>query len=275
MRFGRSRVWLSGVALAAAASGCKNAIEDADLVGVYSIKGVLTENSCGQTALPAPNPLEYRVEIREKDGVGYWVPTKQSQNLGSLSAEGQFRFALTQTQIYGMAAPPIDQPADFFPASNGRNDPDLTQNQTQAQCVLTVRQTVTGSLRRRNAADGGGIVELVSDEDGSDLSADNVIDVMPSSGSNCNDALAAFGGAYLALPCGARYVMHGTLAGTAGDQSGASTPPTTGPSSGASTAGARASGGAGVIGASGSAASSASAGTAATAGAVSGSSGAP
>lgn len=240
---------LSGLALAAALSGCKNAIDDAALVGVYSITGVLTENSCGQTALPAPNPLEYRVEIREKDGVGYWVPSKQSQNLGSLNAQGQFRFALTQTQVYGMLAPPIDQPGDFFPASNGRNDPDLIGNQTQAQCVLTLRQTVSGSLHRRNAVDGGGIVELGSDEDASDLTADNVIDVTPSSASNCNDALSAFGGTYLALPCSARYVMQGTLAGASGDQNGASTPPTSaGGRAGAGTGSAAGASGAGASG---------------------------
>jgi hypothetical protein len=208
--------------LLTAASGCKNPTDGTTLVGVYSIKGVLTENSCGQTALPVPNPLEYQVEIREQDGIGYWVPTKQAQNIGSLNAQGQFRFALTQTQVYGdaMLAPPIDQPSDFFPASNGMNDPDL-QRQNQTACALTLRQTVSGTLQRRNAADGGGIVELAAGESGSDLSADNVIDVSPSAGSQCMNALTAFGGTFTSLPCSARYVMEGSLAG-ATNSSGAS-----------------------------------------------------
>ena len=54
--------------------------------------------------------------------------------------------------------------------------------------------------------------------DADDLSAEHVIEITPTSGSECNVALAALGGAFSALPCEARYLLSGSL-----DTSGATT----------------------------------------------------
>jgi hypothetical protein len=193
-----------------AALSCKGKLDDTALVGVYTVDGRLTENTCGIQALPTPNPLKYRVEIREKDGVGYWVPDKQVRNLGSLNERGDFRFVLAQSQVYSNGTPTQiqQQPNDFIPpvlqAEPGQ--------QPMAACVLTIKQTVSGSLRRRNAADGGGVIELPQAGD-DDLIADNVIEVSPTIDSKCNPALAMLGGTYLTLPCSARYTMDGRLNG--------------------------------------------------------------
>jgi hypothetical protein len=201
-----------GLALGALAAGCNAAGTHAGvLVGVYAVRGVLSENTCGQTGLPAANPLVFDVEIREDDGIGYWQPSKASSNTGSFNASGGFRFATSQTKILSMGpANPVLQPSNFTSQT-----PDFDLQQTT--CAVSMVETITGGVRRRDAADGGGImqIELAADAAVSDSSADlvgeDLIDVAPTAGSDCNADLTAFGGSYLALPCHARYALTGTL----------------------------------------------------------------
>jgi hypothetical protein len=201
---------LSSVTLGAA---CNESQPSGTLVGFYNVQGVLTENSCGQSALPATTPLKFDVQIREDGGLGYWLQAKQSENTGSLNARGEFRFSTSQTKVLssGQTGQTLPQPNDFITLGS---DPDLKPQRT---CALTIRETVSGSLRRRNAADGGAIVELSAGDAGGagdDLEAEHSIEVTPSAGSDCNSALMAFGGNYLALPCAAHYVLRGSLLAT-------------------------------------------------------------
>src|SRR5690348_14651619 len=83
----------------AAATACAAGSAAGTLVGQYNVTGVLVENTCGQTALPTTNPLSFAVEIREADGVGYWVPAKSSQNMGSVRDDGTFSFTISQSSV--------------------------------------------------------------------------------------------------------------------------------------------------------------------------------
>jgi hypothetical protein len=197
------------VALLALAWGCNGGgTPSGTLVGTYAVQGVLVENSCGQSGLPAAATLKFSVEIREDGGVGYWVQGKQGKNSGSLNAQGEFRFSVADTQVLSTMQP-VQQPSDF---TTLQPDFDLQPKRT---CAVTTRQTLSGSLRRRQAADGGAVVALAASDaavsSDTDLSAEQLIEVTPTVGSDCNTALAALGGNYLALPCDARYLLTGTL----------------------------------------------------------------
>jgi hypothetical protein len=209
------RLAASASAILAAAQGCTpGGTHPGTLVGTYTIRGVLAENTCGESGFPTANPLSYDVEIREDDGLGYWMPSKQAQNTGSFNSAGAFHFTTSQTQVLSMGlANPNPQPSDFV-----TQGPDFDIQ--QKTCAVTIDETIDGTIAKRDAADGG-MVTVVSAADGgsansdSDLIGEDLIVVTPSSGSDCNMDLTAFGGAYLTLPCDARYEMTGTLKATA------------------------------------------------------------
>lgn len=197
--------------ITALAAGCQSEGKHSGvLVGVYAVRGVLALNTCGPMGLPAQNPLSFAVEIREDDGLGYWYPSKAAQNTGSFNSRGEFSFTVSQTKIVSMGlANPVLQPGDF---TTGQTDFDIRQT----TCAVSVTETIAGAVSRREAADGGAVVALdVADAAVSgtsdDLNGSDVIDVSPTSGSDCNADLTAFGGSYQALPCRARYVLTGTL----------------------------------------------------------------
>jgi hypothetical protein len=211
------------ISVAVLSIACNESAPTGTLVGFYTVQGVLIENSCGQSALPAVTPLKFDVQIREDGGVGYWSQAKQAQSTGSLNSRGEFRFSASTTKVVSSGQPGQLQPSNF---TSLQPDFDLQQQRT---CALTVRETITGSLQRRNAADGGAVVELAPGDaavsGSNDLDAEHVIEVTPSAGSDCNLALTAFGGNYLALPCGARYVLQGSLQLATGAAAGAAATP--------------------------------------------------
>jgi hypothetical protein len=187
-------------------------------VGNYAVHGILVENTCGQTALPTANPLDFLVELRTDAGIAYWMPDKAALASGTLSENGSFRFAMSDTQLV-QSGPGMRQlePSDFLTAEP---DFDLKQQQGRA-CTLTRKQTVAGKVARRiedgvvretpDASVRDAAVESEAIEGGDDMRAEHLIEVAPSAGSNCEAALAALGGAFLALPCEARYVLSGSL----------------------------------------------------------------
>jgi hypothetical protein len=218
------------------AAACAQGTKPGSLVGSYAVHGVLVENTCGQSALPTANPLDFVVEIRTDSGVAYWIPSKAAQNSGTLNDSGSFRFTMSETQVVNtgmtMRQP---EPSDFLSAEP---DFDLQQQRTRT-CALTRKQTVQGKLARLledgvvnktpNSSDSDdaktGAFEPDADDD---LSAEHAIQVAPSAGSDCTGALAALGGSFLALPCEARYVLSGSL-----DTSGATSKPSKPSDSGA------------------------------------------
>lgn len=228
---------------------CQGGSSPGTLIGTYAVRGVLVENTCGQTGLPTVNPLEFSLELREDQGVGYWIPTKNNRNSGIVNADGSFTFTTSQTQVLGQSSATQNlQPSDF-----AANSPDSNFDLRQTTCAVTVTERITGNLARwisltgSTAAGGAGSAGVDMDLTGRDEIA-----VAPSAGSSCNAALTAFGGAYSALPCGASYVLRGTLdtsAQTAGSSPAAAPavqPPATPGTAGL--AGSDAAGAAGAIG---------------------------
>ena len=199
------------VLLAAASGGltlaaCSQGTRPGNLVGRYAVHAVLVENSCGG-GLPATTPLDFQVEVREQDGVAFWVPTKAARNSGSLGSDGAFRFSVSQTTVVSQAKPAQLEPRDFL-----STDPDRDLKQPRA-CAVTTKETVSGNLQRWRKADGSVTLSAMASDASSmdDLSAEHRIEVAPSSGPDCDSALAAFGGKYNALPCEARYQLRGIL----------------------------------------------------------------
>ena len=196
---------------------CNQGSKPGSLVGSYAIHGVLVENTCGQSALPTANPLDFVVELRTDSGVAYWMPDKAAMASGTLNDSGNFRFSMSDTQVVqGAPGMRLEQPSDYLSA-----EPDFDLKRQQARgCALTRKQTVSGKVARRiedgvvnetpSSNDRDAAIEESSSADG-DLSAEHLIEVTPASGSDCEAALAALGGAFLALPCEARYSLNGSL----------------------------------------------------------------
>lgn len=195
-------------------SACNQGTKPGSLVGSYAVHGVLVENTCGQSALPTVNPLDFVVELRTDSGVAYWMPDKASSSSGTLSENGSFRFTMSDTQVV-QGGPNMRQlePSDFLSAEP---DFDLKPQQSRG-CALTRKQTVSGTVVRRiqdgvvNETGADAAVASGLAGENADLSAEHVIEVTPAAGSDCNAAVAALGGAFLALPCEARYVLSGSL----------------------------------------------------------------
>ena len=196
-------------------SACDQGSKPGTLVGSYAVRGVLVENTCGQSALPSAATFDFVVELRIDSGVAYWMPDKASSTSGTLSDNGRFRFTLSDTQV--VQATPRAQPEEPSDFLSGEPDFDLKRQQGRA-CALTRKQTVAGKVARR--IDDGVVSETPASPDDAangdsiasdDLNAEHLIEVMPSSGSACDAALAALGGAFLALPCEARYLLAGEL----------------------------------------------------------------
>jgi hypothetical protein len=189
-----------------ALSACNQGTSAGTLVGRYAVHAVLVENTCG-SGLPAQGTLDFQVELREQDGVGYWSPAKGSRNSGSLSEAGTFRFSASRTTVITQSMPAQLQPGDFVSL-----DPDRDLKQ-QRGCAVTTDETISGNLQRWRKTDGSVTASALAADASStdDLSAEHAISVAPSSGSDCDPALAAYGGKYNALPCKARYQMRGSL----------------------------------------------------------------
>ena len=195
---------ISGVLLGACTG---NAAPPGTLVGKYAIRGVLTENTCGLSGLPTVNPLEFNVELREDEGLGYWVQAKSASNSGRLATDGTFRFSVSQTQLLSSTTSAKQlEPSDF-------RAPDTEFDLQKTTCAVSIVETIEGSLMRRQDAEGRIVTSTSASSSGAvaDLVADDTIQVTPSAGSDCNSQLAALGGKYLALPCQASYELHGAL----------------------------------------------------------------
>ena len=188
-----------------AAFGCKPKTQVVgELVGVYEIRGALVNNSCGQTALPTMNPLEFSVQITRDEGVGYWQIDKRAAAPGELEDDGSFRFTNEQTSLVSsMRGPRQDlEPTDF-----GTLNPDFDLK--TVNCAMKVSETISGSLARSlvDVLDGG----TDPSSNGDDLEGENVIEIEPTGNSDCSASLAAFGGTFQNLPCSAKYKLKGEL----------------------------------------------------------------
>jgi hypothetical protein len=188
-----------------------------ELVGVYSIEGALTQNECGDDALPAANPLLFDVELREEDGTGYWLQGMPPAWPGTLTEDGVFRFELEQ--LY-----PVDPNARVQPDPFSAMDPEaladpsyyenLDQQRQGAPCELHIVESVGGTVLRTRATDEAGDGADEADDEAMmtpDLIGDNAIDVSAVPGGDCGLVMRDQGGPFDALPCTAHYDLVGTM----------------------------------------------------------------
>lgn len=190
---------------------CAGSSSPGTLVGDYAVRGVLQENTCGTSALATVNPLTYSVQVREDDGVGYWVLSKSTPNTGKLASDGTFRFSVSQSKLLSDTTTTKQlEPSDFLASGASGTDFDLKKT----TCAVSIIETIEGSLVRRQDSEGRVVTSTSASSDSdstSDLVAQDTIVVTPSSGSDCNAQLSALGGSYLALPCQASYELRGAL----------------------------------------------------------------
>jgi hypothetical protein len=207
---GSRRLSIAGGLALLAAVGCQppGSKSAGELVGVYAIDGALIENTCGQMALPAVDPLRFEVEIRQNDQVGYWQVEKQPQQAGEIEDDGAFRFTGEQTSLVSsMRSARNDlEPGEFVSLA-----PDFDLKTTT--CAMKVRETIEGSLARRFVTVDGGEPQVDEGAKSAkhDLTGDNTIEVSATPESDCSASLAAFGGPFANLPCLAHYKLSGEL----------------------------------------------------------------
>lgn len=191
------------------AVGCKPVEPPGTSLGQFSVTGTLTENACGESGLPAEDPLDFEVELRRlTPETGSWVLDSPPGSTGTLRQDGEFDFV--RESSYVAIEPSVQQPSANDPSDYWSGEA-LQDPVAKPGCVLEVREQVRGTL----------VGEASLDPDAGVLSADptftalNVITVNPSPGSDCRQALAVQGGPFAALPCSATYELTGTFNGDA------------------------------------------------------------
>jgi hypothetical protein len=207
------------VLLASALCGaaCTKGTPSGVLVGKYAVKGSLIDNTCGQAALPASNPLNYVVSLRDNNGTATWAPDKSSAAGGSLSGSGSFNFETQLTRDMGttVQANTNLQTGDLLTPGS---DPDLIKR----HCIMVTIDTLAGVIHKRladpswDAGDGAQLGDAstttsTAASTTADLTGDETVQVMAATGADCTAALAIAGGPYTVLPCGLHYRLEGTL----------------------------------------------------------------
>jgi hypothetical protein len=168
------------------AAGCIPVEYPGEPVGSFDVVGALVENACGDSAVPALDPLRFAVELRtDEDGLAFWRRPDSPLVDGTVDQDGNFRF---RTRVIVPALAP---------------DPDFDY----PGCVLDQREEVEAR-----------VVEVEDDDmedddmelDEMELEGGNSITLSPSAGSDCTPLLAARGGPFLALPCEVDYQLAGS-----------------------------------------------------------------
>jgi hypothetical protein len=212
----RTTLQVISTLVALASAGCAKQSASGELVGAYAVRGQLTDNTCGQAALPSKNLLSYTVELRNDNGAATWLAQKQSSASGSLGSGGEFHFETQQEQDMGTTVQVRQnlQPGDLLTTSA---DPDLVKR----HCILITDDALSGVVNKRlpSLLDGSVGNTLVTDagsdagatSTSADLTGDETVQIMVATGADCTAALAVQGGPYTILPCGLHYKLEGTL----------------------------------------------------------------
>jgi len=171
--------------LSLALAACDAPPPPGELVGQYKIVGSLASDTCGP-GLGATQALSFDVQLRDDEGVGYWVFADREPAPGTLDATGKFSFE--QRGGWTLVNP----------------NPQLGYNGCRVAQIETIYGTVDLPQGDAGVSDGG-----VSQALGG-LIGSNTIDVIPIPGDDCTPALAAQGGPLTTLPCRVTYTITGT-----------------------------------------------------------------
>ena len=189
----RSRLVLLG--LLACFGGCEPSWPGTS-VGTFRVVGSLVENTCGP-GFPVLDTVEFAVEVRDDHPVGYWRLPRQPLVTGSYD-DGGFEFR--------RFASVVAWPADV----------DVVG------CTLEQREVIRGNVTISEEGDAGTADAGVGDRtdagnaagDGGaaatpTLTGEHVIDIVVARDQDCAALLDASDGKFDALPCRARYTLHG------------------------------------------------------------------
>lgn len=174
-------------------SGCWGQGEESpgDPVGTFEASGLMVEQSCG-SAIPAPDPLDLRFDLRSEDGGrAYWRQPGGPIYAG-VHKDGEYTFTVSQSWM-------VVEP-DRFRGYVG--------------CSVTQRDIFTFIVEEVDAKEDEETVDTGADA-GVDpavlsLSGSQSTEIDPLSGADCTPAVAALGGPFLSLPCRVEYVLNGS-----------------------------------------------------------------
>ena len=185
------------LALLVVVSACWDQGEDppGEPVGTFNATGLMVEQSCG-LAIPAPDPLNLRFELRQEEGGrAYWF--REGTMFAGLNRGNQYTFTITQS--YSVIEP------DRFRGYLG--------------CSVTQRDVFTFIVDPLEVDDGtdgadAGVEEDAGVDGGVDpaivtMTGSQVTEITPLAGADCRPAVSALGGPFLALPCRIAYVLTG------------------------------------------------------------------
>jgi len=161
-------------------------------VGTFEAVGLMVEQSCG-TAIPAPDPLELRFDLRsESNGRAYWRQWGGSMFAG-IEKDGEYKFQISQSWM-------VIEPDRF----RGYVGCSVTQRDVFTFLVDVPELDAEDDMGAADGLDAGVDPALIT------LTGSQTTEIEPLTGSNCTPAVAALGGPFLALPCRVEYVLTGT-----------------------------------------------------------------
>jgi hypothetical protein len=180
------------LALLALTAACWGQGEDppGQAVGSFDATGLMVEQSCGN-AIPAPDPLDLRFDLRQEDGGrAYWF--HQGQMFAGIREDSQYTFTVSQSWM-------VVQPDRF----RGYAGCSVTQRDTFTFLVEEV-EAQSDETEVEAGADAGATPALLA------LSGSQTTEIEPLSGADCRPAVVAYGGSFLSMPCRVEYVLTGS-----------------------------------------------------------------
>lgn len=177
--------------------GCERTELPGNLVGRYRVIGMLKGNTCGIAALPATDPLLFEVEIRKQAGMGIWAIPEKPFLSGKLTQDGEFIFRIEES---------------FFVPTSPKNpetmvlyDPEKAAS--VQECRIDQIEVIKGTIHQGTHESG----RDAGNDQHPELRGEDIIDIVPSSGSECNAASSSSGGPFSSLPCQTIYTLEGEL----------------------------------------------------------------
>jgi len=195
--------------------GCSPAYPG-EVDGTFDMVGSLDQNTCGDTALPAANPLLFRIELRS-DGTGqaFWRRPETPVVAGT-QIDGTYRFRfVTGLPIYAadeVAGTPgcallQEEVVELVPEVSRDLDGGLDGGDAAADdagLAADAGDATIGDAGSAADAGDGGAATIQS------LHGSDTIRLTVAPGYDCTPLLGSAGGPFLALPCQVDYSLSGS-----------------------------------------------------------------
>jgi len=185
-----------------ALAGCEPRDNPGETIGVFQVTGSLDENGCG-AAVPALDPINFEVEVRDDYGRGIWVRGDGPIQTGVQLPDGAYRFR------YGATVPVIAAQPGYRGCS--LQQVELIEVHVAPIAPLAPDADDDGGSSAVNDGDAG--TDGGTPERAMELSGLSEIQYTPTSTSDCSPLPVVNGGPWAALPCTLRYTLFGTGTG--------------------------------------------------------------